>query len=99
MIQAGDWPGLSATRRDPDTSLEGLVYDRLRAYVEALRGHGVTQLASAVEPQLDRALYRLAMELAEGRQQTAAQVLGVHRNTVRRKLKELGLSPTHGRRG
>lgn len=97
MIEAGRWEGFSSAISDRDVSLEGLVYDRLQGYVESLHGLEVTQLAALVEPQLERALYRLAMDLAEGRQHGAARLLGVHRNTVRKKLDRLGLSPHHGR--
>ena len=33
------------------------------------------------------------MELADGCQRSAAKMLGIHRNTLRTKLKELGLTP------
>ena len=44
-----------------------------------------------IMPQLERPLVRVAMELAAGCQRSAAVMLGIHRNTLRTRLKELGL--------
>lgn len=72
-------------------SLEDVVLDRLRAYAHCLQGHEARDLYSLIMPQLERPLVRVAMELAEGRQVHAANMLGIHRNTLRKRLDILGL--------
>lgn len=72
-------------------SLEALVYQRVKAYAEALQDHEPRELYNLLLPQLERPLIRVAMELAEGRQVRAARMLGIHRNTLRLRLRELGL--------
>jgi two-component system nitrogen regulation response regulator GlnG len=72
-------------------SLEELVEQRLEAYVAALKGHLPRDLYGLIMPQLERPLIRVAMKLAEGRQAVAANMLGIHRNTLRSRIRELGL--------
>lgn len=72
-------------------SLETIIEQRLEAYVAALKGHLPRDLYGLIMPQLERPLIRVAMSLAEGRQSVAAAMLGIHRNTLRARLKELGL--------
>lgn len=87
----------SPSHQRPD-SLESLVLDRLRAYARRLQGYGPVDMYALVMPQLERPLMRVAMELARGRQNRAADMLGIHRNTLRSKLRALGLPADHGRR-
>ncbi|OJW22590.1 MAG: Fis family transcriptional regulator [Planctomycetales bacterium 71-10] len=49
---------------------------------------------SEVHRQLDRLLLPAAMEFARGSQHQAALLLGIARQTLRQKLKQLGLHPT-----
>ncbi|MCC7386730.1 MAG: Fis family transcriptional regulator [Deltaproteobacteria bacterium] len=72
-------------------ALEELVHERLEAYVAALQGHLPRDLYALIMPQLERPLIRVAMSLAEGRQSVAATMLGIHRNTLRARIRELGL--------
>lgn len=72
-------------------SLEDTVLERLRDYVHSLQGYAPQDLYALIMPQLERPLVRVAMELAAGCQSTAASMLGIHRNTLRTRLKELGL--------
>jgi 16S rRNA (cytidine1402-2'-O)-methyltransferase len=71
--------------------LEDLLLERLRAYAESLQGHAPENMYGLIMPQLERPLIRVAMELAGGRQIQAAEMLGIHRNTLRMKLRSLGL--------
>jgi DNA-binding protein Fis len=75
----------------PTASLEDLVLARLRAYGRSLQGHEAKDLYALIMPQLERPLVRVAMELAEGKQVHAAAMLGIHRNTLRKRLEALGL--------
>lgn len=75
-------------------SLEDLVLARLREYASNLKGHSARDMYGLIMPQLERPLVRVAMELAAGCQRSAAMMLGIHRNTLRTKLKILGLLPS-----
>lgn len=75
----------------PAGSLEEMVLARLRDYAACLQGHEAKDLYALIMPQLERPLVRVAMELAEGRQVHAAAMLGIHRNTLRKRLEALGL--------
>ncbi len=78
-------------------SLEAVVLARLRAYGAQLQGHQAENMYELIMPQLERPLVRVAMELAEGKQVQAARMLGIHRNTLRSRLKLLGLPSDVGR--
>lgn len=79
-------------------SLEEVVLARLREYAMSLQGHAAKDMYALIMPQLERPLIRVAMELAQGRQSRAAEMLGIHRNTLRTRLKALGIEPDLGRR-
>lgn len=88
-------------RPEPETSsrsLEEEVYFRLCRYAERLQGHLPENLYDLVMPQLERPLIRIAMEQSSGRQARAAEMLGIHRNTLRTRLAALGLSARMGRK-
>lgn len=76
----------------PKASLESLIEARVRAYVSALDGEEVRDLHALIMPELERPILRVAMELADGRLAVAAQLLGMHRNTLRARLRALGLA-------
>ncbi len=82
-----------ATESEPEESLEALVDQSLRRYVQHLQGHTPQDLYALIMPQLERPMVRLALELTGGNQQEAATILGIHRNTLRTKLRALGIVP------
>jgi two-component system nitrogen regulation response regulator GlnG len=49
-------------------------------------------LLDEAQPQLERVLIRAALKRTQGHRQEAAKLLGWGRNTLTRKLKELGMS-------
>jgi len=51
---------------------------------------GTDQFARAIEP-VERAVIRRALAQTHGNQSAAAELLGLHRNTLRNKLRQLGL--------
>lgn len=83
-------PHSSAARAED--ALEEVVLERLRSFASDLQGVEPRDLYALIMPQLERPLVRVAMELAEGRQVHAAQMLGIHRNTLRKRLDALGLA-------
>lgn len=75
------------------------MYERLSAYAESLQGHLPEDMYRLIMPQLERPLIQVALELAGGEKQRAAKMLGIHRNTLRARLRDLGLEePPPGRK-
>lgn len=87
-----------ALPRPPSGSLEEVVLARLRTYAASLQGHGARDMYTLIMPQLERPLVRVALELARGRQRQAAEMLGIHRNTLRVRLRALGLEASEAER-
>ncbi|MCL2700296.1 MAG: sigma-54 dependent transcriptional regulator [Phycisphaerae bacterium] len=86
-----------ATMRADGESAAGEANEQLQAYIRALPtppGEGGLY-AAAVTP-LERALILHALNKTGGNQSQAADLLGLHRNTLRNKLKELGLDGDKG---
>ncbi|NNF66446.1 MAG: nitrogen regulation protein NR(I), partial [Gammaproteobacteria bacterium] len=52
---------------------------------------GNTALFTHLLPEFERTLIMVALKAAEGRRQKAAELLGWGRNTLTRKIRELGL--------
>ena len=57
---------------------------------------GAKPLLDTALPEFERVLIRVAMKRTQGHRQEAARLLGWGRNTLTRKLKELGMSDGHG---
>jgi nitrogen regulation protein NR(I) len=66
---------------------ESFINDRLKA--------GAPDLYSVVHAELDRILLPLVYRHANGNQHQAARILGIARQTLRQKLRDLGLSTTN----
>ena len=81
-------PGPAAD--DDGRSLEEVCYSRLAAVLDRLGEERLPGLHGTVIAEVERALLRLALERA-GSVAAAADVLGLHRNTLARRLEELGL--------
>ena len=64
----------------------------LTEWAVARLANGVTgPLLEEAQPEFERALLKVALQKARGRKQEAAKLLGWGRNTLTRKIKELGL--------
>ena len=64
----------------------------LSDYFTSLNGHRPAHLYDLVLREVEEPLFRLVLDYAEGNQSEAANLLGINRGTLRKKLKELGLS-------
>jgi two-component system nitrogen regulation response regulator GlnG len=64
----------------------------LGAWAERHARSGASPLLDAAQPQFERVLIRAALRRTQGHRQDAAKLLGWGRNTLTRKLKELGMS-------
>ncbi len=76
-------------RRKRSGSLEEIITARLRHLVERTAGTGGQELYSLVMPYMERPLIKLVLEKTKGNQVQAAELLGINRNTLRKKIKEL----------
>jgi two-component system nitrogen regulation response regulator GlnG len=83
---AGPAPGAEAT-----FSFEAFILRRLQ--------EGSTALSAEAHQHLDRLLLRLALRHTRGNQVQAARALGISRQTLRTKARELGLSATGSAEG
>ena len=64
----------------------------LSDYFTSLNGHKPAHLYDFVLREVEEPLFRVVLDYAEGNQSEAANILGINRGTLRKKLKELGLS-------
>jgi two-component system nitrogen regulation response regulator GlnG len=76
----------AAAPKDADWALA------LGAWAERHAGSGESPLLDAAQPQFERVLIRTALKRTQGHRQEAAKLLGWGRNTLTRKLKELGMT-------
>jgi Fis family transcriptional regulator len=64
----------------------------LSDYFSSLNGHRPARLYDMVIREVEEPLLRAVLDYAEGNQSEAAVILGINRGTLRKKLRELGLS-------
>lgn len=83
-------PVLSSTVVEP--SLEELCYAKLSQLLDKLGTERLPGLHETVLAQAERALLRVSLERTAALA-TAAELLGIHRNTLARRLDALGLRP------
>ena len=79
------------TTSDTET-LEQCVLRSLDQYFVNLDGAKPHALHEMVLQAVERPLLRFAMERCDGNQSAAAQLLGINRNTLRKKLSDFGLA-------
>ena len=82
----------------PETSsapMEQLVEERIREFLRRLGPalDSETRLHELFVRQVERPLVKVVLEATAGNQIRAAAILGIHRNTLRKKIAELGLAP------
>ena len=66
--------------------------EALQCYFEALNGHKPAQLYDLVMREVEEPLFRAVMRYAAGNQCRAAEILGINRGTLRRKLEDFDLA-------
>ncbi len=87
-------PPPPAAERVPaeDMAFEDLVRAKLKTFIRQLAGATVENLYDEVIARVERPLLALVMEHTDGNQLRAAQILGLNRNTLRKKLAERRLA-------
>jgi two-component system nitrogen regulation response regulator GlnG len=82
-----------------DMSFEDMVKAKLAGFLKRMDGYPVRDLYDKVLERVERPLFDLVLEHTGGNQLKAADILGVNRNTLRKKLEQLGLdTPAKKRR-
>jgi Fis family transcriptional regulator len=64
----------------------------LSDYFMSLNGSRPSRLYDLVLREVEEPLFRVVLDYAEGNQSRAADILGINRGTLRKKLKQLGLT-------
>ncbi|MBI5809732.1 MAG: sigma-54-dependent Fis family transcriptional regulator, partial [Deltaproteobacteria bacterium] len=77
--------------RQRKESLEEIITAKLRPFVEKTAQKGKQELYDLVLPYMERPLIKLVIEKTRGNQVQAAEVLGINRNTLRKKIKKLNI--------
>lgn len=81
-----------AKRAAEEMGLEEIVHTKLRSFFRRMDGYDVTGLYDEVIARVERPLLALVLEQTGGNQLRAAQILGLNRNTLRKKLALHGLA-------
>ncbi len=93
LLIPDDFPGL---RSDSDTtevdeSLEALIAKKLRNSFAQMDVQELNNLYEMVMHQMERPLIRIILEKTRCNQVRAAEILGINRNTLRKKIQVLGI--------
>ncbi|MDY0212125.1 MAG: helix-turn-helix domain-containing protein [Desulfuromonadaceae bacterium] len=81
----------SAYTQEPQ-SLESIIETKLRASLMQEDIIEINDLYNMVLHQMERPLLRIILEKTRGNQLHAAKVLGINRNTLRKKMATLGIT-------
>jgi Fis family transcriptional regulator len=72
--------------------LSSLADECLVSYFQNLNGHKPGDLYELVIGEVEKPLFRAVLGYTKGNQSEAAEILGINRGTLRKKLRQLGLS-------
>ncbi|MHC1698395.1 MAG: sigma-54-dependent transcriptional regulator [Geobacteraceae bacterium] len=84
-------PNIGASSRNEELSLEALVEMKLRSSLGNLDKMESGDLYGLILEQMERPLIRFVLEKTRGNQVKAAEILGINRNTLRKKIQELDI--------
>ncbi len=80
-----------ASRERRKQPIRRSVQSAIELYLGDLNGHKVNDLYHVVLNEVEPALLDVVMHHVEGNQTQAAELLGINRGTLRKKLKQYGL--------
>lgn len=75
-----------------DKAFTNLTEDALTTYFSTLNGHKPGDLYDLVLSEVERPLFRTVMQYTQGNQSRAAEILGINRGTLRKKLKNYAIN-------
>ena len=70
-------------------SLEKIVREKLESFFSKWQGYEMTDLHEMVLQQIEKPLIELTLQRTKGNQIRAAKILGINRNTLHKKIKQL----------
>jgi two-component system nitrogen regulation response regulator GlnG len=96
LLTTADFAGLESAPGiekpgSQDASLEELVDVKLRSCLQGIEQLENGEIHSMVLEQVERPLIRIILEKTRWNQVKAADILGINRNTLRKKINELGI--------
>jgi two-component system nitrogen regulation response regulator GlnG len=95
MLTPADFPSLRLQKNgqlpSEELSLEALVDLKLRSCLSNMEKMGAGDLYTMVLEQVERPLIRFVLEKTRWNQVKAAELLGINRNTLRKKIGDLGI--------
>ena len=95
LLTAADFSSLTSQKpgqqQSEELSLEALVDTKLRSSLDNLEKMESGDLYGMVLEQVERPLIRFVLEKTRNNQVRAADILGINRNTLRKKIQELGI--------
>ena len=94
MIQA--YPPNDSRNERGVSSLESFLEAKLKQVISAFHHLGQGGLYDLVTQAVDKTLFQLALKETKGNQLKAAAILGINRNTLRKKIQSLGITTRKG---
>jgi len=92
-VEDGNWGQLSVAPAGQRAPLSDCVRDALRVYLQNMAGHHpVNDLYRLVTSEVERPLFETVLDYTDGNQTRAAQLLGISRSTLRKKIVDYALT-------
>ena len=93
LLSPTDFPDLlaGAGREEGNSSLEALIANKLKYSLSQMDVQELNNLYEMVLHQMERPLINIVLEKTRGNQVRAAEILGINRNTLRKKIQTLAI--------